>query len=63
MESIHATVEPVKRYAAELSKLKGEPHCAVTIPEGSAAHQLGYRYVSIPEAELAHYQANGAALA
>ena len=63
MQPMHAEVEPVKAYAVEVSTLKGEPQCVVTIPEGSAAHQMGYRFVSIPETELAFYLASGAALA
>ena len=62
-EAIHETAGPVFAYAKEIEELKGEPFKVVTIPEGSAAFMMGYRFVSIPETELEHYLANGAALA
>lgn len=63
VEPIHAQVGPVKEYAKQISELKGERFSVVTIPEGSAAYRGGYRFVSIPNDELPHYLANGAALA
>ena len=63
VEPIHAKAEPVREYAKQISDLKGVPFSVVTIPEGSAAHGMGYRFVSIPNDELPHYLANGAALA
>lgn len=60
VEPIHATLAPVLAYVKYISDLKGEPFHAVTIPEGSAAYNMGYRYVSIPGDELQHYLANGA---
>lgn len=63
VEPIHAQAEPVRAYAKQISELKGEPFSVVTIPDGSAAHRMGYRFVSIPGSELAHYLANGATLA
>ena len=63
VEPIHATFEPVRAYATQISTVKGVPHSVVTIPESSAAHSMGYRYASIPNTELDHYLANGAMLA
>jgi len=63
VEPIHADLDPVMAYVAYISGVKGEPFHAVTIPEGSSAYSMGYRYVSVPDDELAHYLANGAALA
>lgn len=63
VEPIHATLEPVKAYAAQLAALKGTPFHVVTIPAGSAAHGMGYRFASVPDDELPHYLANGATLA
>jgi hypothetical protein len=60
---IHAQAEPVRAYAKQIAELKGEPFSVVTIPAGAAAHRMGYRFVSIPDSELPHYLANGAALA
>jgi hypothetical protein len=60
VEPIHATAEPVKRYAEQIAELKGEPFYVVTIPNGSAAHGMGYRFVCIPETERAYYVSNGA---
>jgi hypothetical protein len=37
-----------------------EAHSVVTIPEGSRAHEIGYRFASIPDSELDYYLANGA---
>lgn len=62
VEPIHAQAKPVCAYAKQIEKIKGEPFSVVTIPEGSAAHRMGYRFVSIPDTELPHYLANGAAL-
>jgi len=61
-EPIHATLAPVLAYVKYISELKGSPFHAVTIPAGTAAHGMGYRYVSIPDDELEHYLANGAEL-
>ena len=63
VEPIHATLAPVLAYVQYISDLKGEPHRAVTIPEGSAAYGMGYRYVSVSIHELDYYCANGATLA
>ena len=63
VDPIHATLAPVKAYAAQIGELKGEPFKVVTIPEGTAAHRMGYRFVSIPAAELPYYLERGATLA
>ena len=63
VEPVHASLAPVKAYAAQIGELKKEPFMVVTIPEGSAAHRMGYRFVSIPAAELPYYLERGAALA
>lgn len=63
VEPIHARAEPVRAYAKQIAELKGERFSVVTIPEGSSAHRMGYRFVSTPDSELPHYLANGAALA
>jgi hypothetical protein len=63
VEPIHAQAEPVRAYAKQIAELKGEPFSVVTVPDGSAAHRMGYRFVSIPGSELPHYLANGATLA
>ena len=60
IEPIHAKRAPVVAYAQQLADFKGEPYSVVTIPEGSAAHRMGYRFVSIPNTELLHYLKNGA---
>jgi hypothetical protein len=62
-EAIHASVEPVRAYVAHISDLKGEPFYVVTIPQGTAAYQMGYRYVSVSGDELDDYLANGCSLA
>lgn len=63
VEPIHAQAEPVRAYAKQIAELKGEPFSVVTVPDGSAAHRMGYRFVSIPSSEMPHYLANGATLA
>jgi len=60
---IHASIAPVKAYAEYITGKKKEPHHVVTIPEGTAAYGMGYRFVSIPFDELQYYLANGASLA
>jgi hypothetical protein len=60
MDAIHATLPPVLAYVGHISELTGKPHRAITIPAGSAAYSMGYRFVSIPLDELDHYLANGA---
>ena len=61
--AIHAELGPVQRYAQWCAQLKSDARIVVTIPEGSAAYNMGHRYVSIPDAEREHYLANGATLA
>lgn len=61
-EAASAAYPPVERYAAALTRLKGVKHHVMSIPKGSAAYQLGYRYVSVPAGELAYYQSKGAQL-
>lgn len=63
VEPIHATYAPVRAYADQVAALKGEPFDVVTIPEGSAAYCMGYRFVSVPRSETAYYVSNGAAIA
>ena len=63
VEPIHSTLPPVNAYVQHISELKGEAFHAVTIPEGSAAYRMGYRFVSVPDSELNHYLENGATLA
>lgn len=63
VEPIHATVEPVRAYAAQIAAIKGEPFSVIAIPEGSTAYLMGYRYASIPDAELPEYLSQGAYLA
>lgn len=62
VEPIHATVEPVRAYAEQIAKVKCEPFSVVSIPEGSAAYGMGYRFISIPNTELEDYLSNGASL-
>jgi hypothetical protein len=63
VEPIHATLNPVLAYVKYISDLTGAPHRAVTIPEGTAAYDMGFRFVSIPLDEVDYYCANGATLA
>jgi hypothetical protein len=61
VEPIHAQADPVRAYAKQIAALKGEPFIVITIPEGSAAYRMGYRFASIPVSELDYYLANGSA--
>lgn len=60
IEPIHATLAPVLAYVKYISQLRGAKFHAVTIPAGSRAYDMGYRYVAIPDDELHHYLTNGA---
>jgi len=62
VEPIHANLQPVLNYVKYISDL-GVNHRALTIPEGTAAHGMGYRFVSVPLNEVEYYVANGAKLA
>lgn len=62
VEPIHKDPAPVHAYAKHISDLKGEKHHVVTIPEGSSAYGMGYRFVSVPGEELQHYLAQGCKL-
>lgn len=61
-EPIHATVPPVAAYAEFASKTLGKTFHVITIPEGSTAHQMGYRYASVSDEELPDYLRGGATL-
>ncbi len=63
VEPIHADLQPVLNYVKYISDLTGTPHRAVTIPEGTAAYGMGFRFVSVPLDEVDYYCANGATLA
>jgi len=63
VEPIHANLPPVQAYVKYISDLTGAPHRAVTIPDGTAAYSMGYRFVSVPLSEVDYYVANGATLA
>jgi hypothetical protein len=63
VDPIHARIEPVRAYAKQIAEMTGEPFSVMTIPEGSTAHSMGYRYVSIPDDEQHFYLAHGAKLA
>jgi hypothetical protein len=62
MEPIHAEVAPVQTYAAWISQLKSGVWRVVTVPGGSRAYEMGYRYVAIQEEEVPHYLENGSTL-
>lgn len=63
IEPIHAALEPVEAYAKKIAALMCEPYVVITIPDGSTAHGMGYRFASIPESELQTYIDGGATLA
>ena len=58
---IHADLTPVRAYAKWISGLK-EKHVVVTIPSGSSAYNMGYRYASIAAKELDFHLKRGASL-
>ena len=60
VDPIHAEYAPVSAYAKQIAAIKEAPFDVVTIPKGSAAYSMGYRFVSIPHTELDYYLANGA---
>lgn len=62
IEPIHADLTPVKSYAREITNLKSEQFSVVSVPKGTAAHGMGYRFVCIPNSELDYYISNGATL-
>ena len=57
---IHQQSAPVELYAVQISQVTGRPHSVICIPTDTAAYACGYRFASIPEAELEDYLANGA---
>ena len=57
---MHRQSAPVELYATQISQVTGRPHSVICIPTGTAAHACGYRFASIPNAELEDYLANGA---
>lgn len=62
LHSIHANVAPVRTYAADLGKLTGKTHHIITIPAGSNAYEMGYRYTTCLDDELDYYVQHGATL-
>lgn len=61
--SIHAKKEHVIAYRNEFLKPLGLDHAVVTVPAGSAAYHMGYRFTTCARDELADYIAGGATLA
>lgn len=62
MQSMQADVAPVRAYAADLCKITGKTHHVITIPNGSQAFDMGYRYTTCPDDELDYYVQHGATL-
>lgn len=62
IEPIHATVEPVRAYAEQIARIKGEAFSVVALPEGATAHSMGYRFACIPTRDLEHFLPHGARL-
>lgn len=59
-EPCHATEAPVRAYCTELANLHQTPWHVVTVPEGSMAWSLGYRYASVSNADHQSYLDGGA---
>ncbi len=62
IEPIHATVEPVRAYAEQIARIKGELFSVVELPEGATAYSMGYRFACIPTSDLDHFLPGGARL-
>ena len=62
VEPVHANLQPVLNYINYI-KDRGVLARAMTIPKGTAAFGMGYRFVSIPIDEVDYYIANGATIA
>lgn len=60
--SVHVEADPVRAYVAELGKITGKTHHVITIPAGSPAYEMGYRYTTCPADELDNYMEHGATL-
>lgn len=45
-------IDPVRAYAAQIAAYMGESYRIVTLPDGSTAYSMGYRYASIPQPNL-----------
>lgn len=61
-QAISAEIAPVRRYCEMTAELLQKVYHVISIPPRTQAHNMGYRYVAIPDDELAHYVANGAEL-
>lgn len=61
--SIHESQAHVELYAEQLHRDFGKDHVVISVPKGSAAYHMGYRWTTCPRAELPDYIAGGAKLA
>ena len=61
-DSIHADRAPVAAWAAELARM-GKDLVVITVPPGSAAYAMGYRFTTCARDELPDYLAGGATVA
>lgn len=59
---IHALAQPVVAYAKQIGHFTNTKYSVVSIPEGSRAHQLGYRFLSVKACNLPQCIADGATL-
>lgn len=59
-DPMSAEVAPVQRYAEHIHAVTGKRHIVITIPEGTQAHSMGYRFATCEEGELSYYVERGA---
>lgn len=59
-DPLSAELAPVQRYAEHIHAVTGKTHIVITIPEGTQAHSMGYRFATCEESELPYYTERGA---
>ena len=55
-------LEPVQRFAQQISQREGRPYVVVTLPAGSISHQQGLRYAVFPAVDVPDLLGGGSTL-
>jgi len=60
MDGAIKTLKQARNYAANILAMTGKTHLIFKVPQGTYAHEIGYRFGTCELDERADYEADGA---